>query len=58
MYIYIKQEYEKSFRNPIENIFAAYSFFALACARVKLSVLLIFASINRCVYCAFEHSQH
>lgn len=33
-------------------------FFTLACAQVKLSVLLIFASINRRVYCTFEHSQH
>lgn len=58
MYIFIKQQYEKTLRNPNENIFAVYRFFALACAQVKLSVLLICASINRCVYCAFEHSQH
>lgn len=58
IYIYIKQQYEKTFRNPSENIFVVYRVFALACAQVKLSVLLIYASINRCVYCAFEHSQH
>jgi hypothetical protein len=32
--------------------------FVLAYAQVEFSMLLIFVSINQCVYCALEHSQH